>query len=271
MGKQYVKDLEMGMKGGWIDVYESEGKRSGGYNWGSYATHPYILMNYNDEIRNMFTLAHEMGHALHKYYSQRTQSYRNSHYTPFIAEVASTTNESMLIAYMLDNTKDKKEKMYLLDFFIEEIINTFYFQTLLSEFEQEIYDTVEKGGALSSESMRQMYTELTEKYWGPDFVIDEWGGWGGIRIPHYTTNTPFYVYKYATGFAAAQAISRKILDGDKEARDKYLEFLSWGGNDYPVEQLKMIGVDMTSPGPVNATIAVFSNLVDEMEKLLDEN
>jgi len=271
MGKDYVDDLEMGMQGGWIDVYESEGKRSGGYNWGSYSTHPYILMNYNDEIRNMFTLAHEMGHALHKYYSQNSQPYRKSYYSKFVAEVASTTNESFLIDYMLKNTSDKKERMYLLNYFIEDIIGTFYFQTLLSEFEQEIYKTVEEGGALSSESMRQMYTELTRKYWGPDLVVDEWGGWGGIRVPHYTTNNAFYVYKYATGFAAAQAISKKILEGDEKARDQYLEFLSWGGNDYPVEQLKKIGVDMTTPDPVNAAVAVFSDLVDEMEKLLDEN
>ena len=271
MGKEYVKDLEMGMNSSWIDVYESEGKRSGGYNWGSYSTHPYILMNYNDEIINVFTLADEMGHALHRNSSQKTQPYRNAHSTLFVAEVASTTNESILIDYMLKNTKDKKERMYLLDFFIEEIIGTFYFQTMLSEFELKVYETVEKGGAVSSESMQRMYSELTQKYWGPDFVIDEWGGWGGIRVPHYNTHPPYYVYKYATGFASAQAVSKKILEGDKKARDKYLEFLTWGGNDYPVEQLKKIGVDMTTPDPVNATIAVFSNLVDEMEKLLDEN
>jgi oligoendopeptidase F len=271
MGKDYVSDLEMGMNAGWIDVYETEGKRSGGYNWGSYSTHPYILMNYNDEINNMFTLAHEMGHALHSYYSKRTQPYRDAGYTLFVAEVASTTNESILIDYMLENTKDKKERMYLLDFFIEEIIGTFYFQTLLSEFELKVYETVEQGGAVSSESMRQIYTELTQKYWGPEFVIDEWGGWGGIRVPHFNTHNPYYVYKYATGFASAQAISKKILEGDNEAREKYLEFLTWGGNNYPVEQLKKIGVDLTTPGPVNATIAVFSDLVDEMEKLLDES
>ncbi|UCE65014.1 MAG: oligoendopeptidase F [Candidatus Zixiibacteriota bacterium] len=271
MGKDYVKDLEMSMNSGWIDVYESEGKQSGGYNWGSYSTHPYILMNYNDEIINVFTLAHEMGHALHRNSSQKTQPYRNAHSTLFVAEVASTANESILIDYMLKNTKDKRERMYLLDFFIEEIINTFYFQTLLSEFELKVYETVENGGAVSSESMRQMYTELSRKYWGPDLVIDEWGGWGGIRVPHYNTHPPYYVYKYATGFASAQAISKKILEGDKKARDKYLEFLSWGGNDYPVEQLKKIGIDLTTPDPVNATIALFSDLVDEMEKLLDES
>jgi oligoendopeptidase F len=271
MGKQYDGDLVRGMNSRWIDVYETEGKQSGGYNWGSYATHPYVLMNYNDEITNVFTLAHEMGHAIHGYYSRKAQPYRNSHASLFVAEVASITNESMLMDYMLKNAKDKKEKMYLLDFFIEEIINTFYFQTLLTEFEMEIYRTVENGGALSSESMRQMYTDLSEKYWGPDFVVDEWGGWGGIRVPHFNGHRPYYVYVYATGFASAQSISKRILDGDKDTRRKYLEFLSSGGNDYPVDQMKKVGVDLTTPEPVNATIAVFSNLVDEMEKLLDES
>jgi oligoendopeptidase F len=271
MGESYVQDINKGMGSAWIDVYETEGKRSGGYNWGSYATHPYILMNYNDNIQEVFTLAHEMGHALHGYYSRRSQPFRNSHSTLFVAEVASTTNESILIDYMLKNTKDKKERMYLLDFFIEEIINTFYFQTMLTEFELKIYKTVEEGGAISSESMRQLFSELEQKYWGPEYVIDEWSGWGGSRVPHYNTHPPYYVYKYATGFASAQAISKRILEGDKKTRDKYLEFLNWGGNDYPVEQMKKVGVDLTTPEPVNATIAVFSNLVNEMEKLLDEN
>jgi len=271
LGMDYVRDLEMGMNSAWIDVYESEGKRSGGYNWGSYSTHPYILMNYNDEIQDVFTLAHEMGHALHSYYSKKTQPYRNSYYSIFVAEVASITNESLLIDYLIENTKDKKKKMYLLDFFIEEIINTFYFQTLLAEFELKIYETVESGGALSSESMRQMYTDISRKYWGPELVIDEWGGWGGIRVSHFNTGSCFYVFKYATSLASAQMISKKILEGDKKARDKYREFLTWGGNDYPVEQLKKIGVDLTTPDPINATIAVFSDLVDQMEKLLDES
>lgn len=270
MGDQYDKDIIMGMNSRWIDVYETEGKQSGGYNWGSYSTHPYVLMNYNDEIINVFTLAHEMGHAIHGYYSRRSQPYRNSHTTLFVAEVASTTNESMLMDYMLNHAKSKKERMYLLDYFIEEIINTFYFQTLLTEFEMKIYDTVEKGGALSSESMRQMYTDLSRKYWGPDYVEDSWGGWGGIRVPHFNTHRPFYVYVYATGFASAQSISKRILAGDKKTKQEYLAFLNSGGSDYPVNQMKAVGVDLTTPEPVNATIAVFSNLVDEMEKLLDE-
>ncbi len=271
LGKNYIKNLKMGLSSGWVDVYETEGKRSGGYQWGSYSTHPYVLMNYNDNIESMFTLAHEMGHGLHSFNSRKTQPYRNAGYATFVAEVASTTNEAILIKYMLDHTKDKKKKMYLLNYYIEQIIGTFYFQTLLSEFEMSIYDVVENGGALSSESMKKIYSDLIQKYWGPEYVIDEWGGWGGIRVPHFTTNRSFYVFQYATSYAAAQAISKKIIAGDKKTRDLYLNFLKSGGSDYPVQLLKNIGVDMTTPQPVNDAIAVFSDLVDQMEKLLDED
>jgi oligoendopeptidase F len=271
LGKAYGKDLKVGLSGGWIDVYETEGKRSGGYQWGSYSTHPYILMNYSDRLETVFTLAHETGHAMHSFYSKKSQPYRLSYYTLFVAEFASNINEALLMDDLLNKTKDKDKKMYLLNYYIENIIGTFYFQTLLTEFEMKVYEAVEKGEALSSESMKEMYREISQKYWGPELIIDEWGGWGGLRVPHYNTHNPYYVYKYATGFAAALAISSGILEGDEKARDNYLEFLTWGGNDYPVEQLKKIGVDMTKPDVINAAIARFSELVDEMEKLLDES
>ncbi len=270
MGKSYMSDLEKGLKAGWIDVYETEGKRGGGYHWGSYATHPYILMNFNDNIDGLFTLAHEMGHAMHSFYAKKNQTYRNSQYATFVAEVASTTNETILIKDLIKNTKDKKKKMYLLNHFIEEIIGVFYVQTMFTEFELAVHETIEKGEALSAEGLKQMYSDLSRKYWGPEYVIDEWGGWGGMRIPHYFTHRPYYVFQYATSFAAALAISQKILDGDTKARDHFIEFLAWGGNDYPVAQLRKIGIDMTTPGPVNDAIALFSELVDEMERLLDE-
>ncbi len=270
MGKSYMSDFKKGLTAGWIDVYETEGKRGGGYHWGSYATHPYILMNYNDNIDGLFTLAHEMGHAMHSFYSKKNQPYRDAHYAIFVAEVASTTNEAILIKDLLKNAKDKKKKMYLLNHFIEEIIGVFYVQTMFTEFELAVHETVEKGEALSAEGLKQMYTDLSRKYWGPEYVIDEWGGWGGMRMPHYFTHRPYYVFQYATSYAAALAISQKILDGDKKARDRYLEFLTWGGNGYPVNQLQKIGIDMTTPGPVNDAIALFSELVDEMEQLLDE-
>ena len=271
MGESYLADLKMGLNAGWIDVYETEGKRGGGYKWGSYSTHPYILMNYNDKIEGLFTLSHEMGHAMHSFYSQKAQTYRNSHYATFVAEVASITNETIMIRYMIKNAKDKKEKMSLLYHFIDEFIGTFYFQTLLTEFELAIHKTVESGEALSAEGMKELYKDLYRKYWGPEMVMDEWGGWGAMRMPHFFTHRPYYVFQYATSQAAALALSKKIVDGDKETITKYLEFLTWGGNDYPVEQLKKIGVDMSTPGPVNDAAALFAELVDEMEQLLDEN
>ena len=271
MGKAYCKDLVTGLDAGWIDVYETEGKRSGGYNWGSYSTHPYILMNYNDDMENVFTLAHEMGHALHSYYSKKNQSYRNAGYATFVAEVASTANETIMINYMIKNAADKKKKMYLLSQHIEEFIGSFYFQTLLTEFELAIHTTVEKGEALSAEGMRQLYRELYQKYWGPDLVIDDWADWGGLRVPHYITHDPYYVFQYSTSAAAAMAVSKKIMDGDEDFRDRYLQFLTWGGKDYPVNELKKIGIDMMSPEPVNDAIAAFTEMVDEMEKLLEEN
>ena len=271
LGKSYAKDLATGMDSGWIDVYETEGKRSGGYNWGSYSTHPYILMNYNDNIENVFTLAHELGHALHSYYSKKNQTYRNAGYATFVAEVASTTNEFIMINYMIEKEKDKKKKVYLLSQHIEEFIGSFYFQTLLTEFELAIHTTVENGEALSAEGMRKLYRELYQKYWGPDLVIDDWADWGGIRVPHFVTHDPYYVFQYSTSAAAAMAISDKIMDGDEKFRDNYLEFLTRGGSDYPANELQSIGVDMTSPQPVNDAIAAFSEMVDEFENLLEED
>ena len=266
LGNKYLKDMKNGFDSGWVDVYETEGKYTGGYSWGTYTTHPYILLNYNNRIEEMFTVAHEMGHSLHRYYSYINQPYSTAFYTTFVAEVASTVNEAILINYLIDNAKSDEERLYLLTYYIEQIIGTFYTQVMFSEFEKQIHEVVEQGGALSAESMKQMYMDISDKYWGPELVRDEWGGWGGIRVSHFYTS--YYVYQYATSYAAAQAISKRILAGDKKLRDKYLEFLSWGGSDYPVEQLKEIGVDMTQPDAINATIDLFGELVDKAEKIM---
>jgi len=266
MGENYLQDLKMGFNSGWVDVYETEGKYSGGYTWGSYITHPYVLLNYNNTVQEMFTVAHEMGHAMHRYYSSKAQPYATAHHTIFVAEVASTVNEALLINYLLENAKTDDEKLYYLTYYIEQILGTFYFQVMFSDFEKAIHEVVENGGALSSESMKALYTEQYKKYWGPELVTDEWGGWGGLRVSHFYSS--YYVYQYATSYAAAQAISKKILAGDTQTRDKFLEFLTWGGNDYPVDQLKKVGVDMTKPDAINATIDLFGNLVDQVERIM---
>lgn len=265
LGDDYISDLKEGFAGDWIDVYETEGKYSGGYCWGTYVTHPFILLNYNNSIEEMFTVAHEMGHALHRNYSYEHQPYPTAFYTIFVAEVASTVNEAILIDYLLDQAKDEDEKLYLLTYYIEQILGTFYYQVMFSEFEKAIHDVVEQGGALSSESMQQIYTDIRSKYWGPELVKEEYGGWGGLRVSHFYRS--YYVYQYATSYAAAQLISAKILSGDKDFRDKYLEFLGSGGGDYPVEQLRKLGVDMTDPQVINNTLEIFDNLVDQADKL----
>jgi oligoendopeptidase F len=268
LGEKYISEFKKGVQSGWIDVYETEGKASGAYSWGAYSTHPYVLLNYNNSIDNFFAVAHEMGHALHTYYSHRTQPYVYESYTTFVAEVASTTNEALLINYLLDHARTRDEKIYLLNYYIQQIVGTFYTQVMFSEFEKAIHDQVEQGGALSAESMRKIYHDIYQKYWGPELTLESWNDLGCLRIPHFYNS--YYVFQYATSYAAAQEISQKILKGDTQTRDNYLHMLTLGGSEYPVNELKSAGVDMTQPEAIKATIALFGNLVDEMEKLLEE-
>lgn len=268
LGKQYIADLEKGFNAGWVDVYETEGKRSGGYQWGTYSSHPYILMNYNESLDNIFTLAHEMGHAMHSVYTQKNEPYIYGSNPLFTAEVASTCNEALLMDYLLKKARDKQEKMYLLTQYIENILNTFYSQVRLSEFEKTIHERIETGQAISAEFLQQAYRETQERYWGPDLFIAKDRDIGGMRINHLYRQ--FYVYKYATSFAAAQDIAQRILKKEKGALEAYLGFLKVGSSKPPVEIIKDAGVDLTTPGPVNATIKKFSELVDEMERLLNE-
>jgi oligoendopeptidase F len=268
MGGQYIGDLRGGFESGWVDVFETEGKQSGAYSWGAYSTHPYVLLNYNNSTDNFFTVAHEMGHAMHSFYTHRGQPYIYENYATFVAEVASTANEAMLVNYLLNNTTDKRQRLFLLNFYIEQIIGTFYTQVMFSEFEKSIHEVVEQGGALSAESMRKIYGDLYKKYWGPELMMEEWHNLGGLRIPHFYRS--YYVFQYATSYAAAHALTQNILKGDTQARDRYLELLSAGGSDYPVELLKKAGVDMTQPEAVDATVNLFASLVDEVEKLLRE-
>ena len=266
LGKKYVNELKEGFGSGWVDVYETEGKGSGAYSWGAYSTHPYMLLNYNNTLDNVFTVAHEMGHNMHSWHSHRKQPYIYAGHSIFVAEVAAITNEMLLMDYLLKNTQDKAQKLYLLNYYIEMIQGTFYTQVMFTEFEKEAHEKAEAGEALSASSLREIYRDIYKKYHGPELVVDSLDDLSCLRISHFYRN--FYVYQYATSLAAASAFSRKILAGDKEALKRYIELLEAGESDYPINLLKKTGVDMTSPEPVNATVELFADLVDQMEKLL---
>lgn len=266
LGEQYSKDLAKGLTSGWIDVYENEGKRSGAYSWGCYDSHPYVLLNHTDTVNNMFTLAHEMGHALHSFYSDANQPYIYAQYKIFVAEVASTLNEALLMHYLLKTTTDKTKKMYLLNYYMEQFRTTVYRQTMFAEFEKIIHAKAEAGESLTADVFCKVYHDLNVKYYGPDMVVDELIDMEWSRIPHFYTS--FYVYKYATGFSAATAIAHKIINEGQPAIDKYLKFLKSGGSDYPIELLKIADVDMTTPDPINNGLKVFGNLLEQMEELV---
>lgn len=266
LGEEYTGYLQKGMNSGWIDVYENEGKTSGAYAWGSFKTHPYVLLNYQETINDVFTLAHEMGHALHSYYTNMTQPYVYSEYKIFVAEVASTVNESLLMRYLLPRAKSKEEKAYLLNHYLEEFRGTVFRQVMFAEFEKLIHEKVEQGDALNAEELSNIYLGLNKKYFGDVVTIDEDIAMEWSRIPHFYSS--FYVYKYATGFSAATAIAEKILTEGKPAVDKYLEFLKGGGSNYPIELLKIAGVDLSTPQPIEDALKVFEKTLDELEELL---
>jgi oligoendopeptidase F len=265
LGDEYLQVLKKGFHSGWIDVYENQGKTSGAYSWGTYTAHPYVLMNYQDNLNNMFTLAHEMGHALHSYFSNTNQPYTYADYRIFVAEVASTCNEALLMHHLLATTSDKATRMYLINYYMEQFRGTLYRQTMFAEFEKAIHAKVEAGEALTADSLNQLYRQLNVEYYGPDMVVDEQIDLEWARIPHFYNN--FYVYKYATGFSAATSLSRQILEEGQPAVERYLGFLKSGGSDYPLELLKRAGVDMTSSEPISEALAVFKELLEQMEEL----
>lgn len=264
LGKDYINKLQEGFDNRWIDIYENEGKRSGAYSWGAYGIHPYVLLNYQGTLDHVFTLAHEMGHALHSYYSDSNQSYINAGYKIFVAEVASTCNEAILIRYLLDNCKDKQEKKYLINHYLEQFKGTLFRQTMFAEFEMITHDMAEKGEVLGAENMCNIYKELNKKYFGEDMFIDDEISIEWARIPHFYT--PFYVYQYATGFSAAVAIASGIIAGDKNVLDGYKKFLSGGCKLHPIELLKLCGIDMSKPEVIQETLDVFGELIDEYER-----
>lgn len=268
LGEEYLTVLSEGMDGGWIDVYENQGKRSGAYSWGAYGCHPFVLMNYQDNLNNVFTLAHEMGHSMHSWYSDQNQPYLYAGYRIFVAEVASTCNEALLMEYLLKNTDDKKEKAYLINYFLEQFKGTLYRQTMFAEFEKITHEMAGRGEPLTAEILNDIYYKLNEQYFGDDIVVDPEIALEWARIPHFYT--PFYVYQYATGYSAAIAISRRLLRGDVEAREGYQKFLSGGSSMNPIDLLRLVGVDMTTKEPVESALQLFGELLDEMEELLNE-
>lgn len=266
MGEEYISHLKEGYNDGWIDVYENQGKRSGAYSWGAYGTHPYVLLNYQENLNNVFTLAHEMGHALHSYYSDKTQPYVYAGYKIFVAEVASTCNESLLIKDLLKKVEKKEEKIYLLNYFIDQFKGTMFRQTMFAEFEKITHEMCAKGETLNADTISKVYYDLNKLYFGDEMIVDEQIAMEWARIPHFYT--PFYVYQYATGFAAAIALSTKILEEGEAAVKDYMKFLTGGSSKDPIELLQMAGVDMTQKAPVEQALKVFAGLVDELEKLL---
>ena len=267
LGEDYRAVLKQGFENRWIDVYQNEGKRSGAYSAGA-AVHPYVLMNYSGTLDSQFTLAHEMGHALHSYYSNKNQNPIDADYVIFVAEVASTCNEALLMEYLLGKTTDKKERAYLINHFLEQFKGTLYRQTMFAEFELNIGKMVAEGQTLTADVLCAEYRRLNEAYFGPDMVVDDEIALEWARIPHFYYN--YYVFQYATGYSAAIALSRRILSEGENAVKDYLNFLSGGCSKSPIDLLKGAGVDMTSPTPVEAALELFGTLLDEMEALVEE-
>ena len=265
MGEEYLSHLKDGFEHGWIDVYENQGKRSGAYSWGAYGTHPYVLLNYQGTLNDVFTLAHEMGHALHSWYSDETQPYIYAGYRIFVAEVASTCNEALLIHHLLKKAKDPMTKAYLINYFLEQFRTTLYRQTMFAEFEKITHGLQEAGEALTAERLCSIYYDLNKAYFGENICIDRQIEMEWARIPHFYT--PFYVYQYATGFSAAIALSGKILREGEAAVEQYKKFLKGGSSMYPLELLRLAGVDMEQKKPVEDALQVFSEYLDEMERL----
>jgi len=267
LGEDYLNVLKEGFTNRWVDIHENKGKRSGAYSSGSYGTNPYILMNWQDNVNNLFTLAHEFGHSVHSYYTRKEQPYAYGSYSIFVAEVASTCNEALLNDYLLKTIDDEQKRLYLLNHFLEGFRGTVFRQTMFAEYEHLIHKKAQDNEALTAELLTKEYYELNKKYFGEeDIEIDEEIGLEWSRIPHFYYN--YYVYQYATGYSAATALSKQILTEGQPAVERYLDFLKSGSSDYPIEVLKKAGVDMTSSKPIEEACKVFEEKLNEMEALL---
>lgn len=266
MGEDYLSHAREGLENRWIDIYPNKGKKGGAYSWGCYDSQPFILLNYTKNLDSVFTLIHEMGHSIHSYYSITAQDYAYSDYKIFVAEVASTCNECLLMHDLLEKTTDKEQRKYLLNHYLDSFKGTLFRQTMFAEFEKTAHDYCAQGKPLTAEALSQMYLELNQKYFGPDMEKDEEIAYEWMRIPHFYT--PFYIYQYATGYSAAVALSAKILKEGKPAVDAYMSFLKGGESKDPIDLLKMAGVDMTTEKPVADALALFGELVAELEALV---
>ena len=267
LGDDYCAPLRAGLRGGWVDRYENKGKRSGAFSAGSFVGDPYILMNYKEDVlRDVFTLAHEAGHSMHSWNSVRHNPIQHYSYSIFEAEVASTFNEQLLCRYLMERAESREMRAYLVGKQVDGIIATIYRQTMFAEFEHLTHGMAEQGEPLTVDSLRGTYRQLLERYFGPEMKLEEVSDLEGLRIPHFYS--AFYVYKYATGLAAAVALAERVLAGGAEARDRYMAFLRSGGSRYPLESLQLAGVDMSSPAPVRQALQVFGTLVGQLEELL---
>ena len=267
LGEDYVAKVKEGFENRWIDVYENQGKRSGAYSAGAYGCHPYVLLNYNGTLDDVFTLAHEMGHAMHSYYSNETQPYIYAEYKIFVAEVASTCNEILLMEYLLEHTTDQKERAYLLNHYLDSFKGTVYRQTQFAEYEMLTNRMSEEGESLNADNLSNLYLELNKKYYGNEIVSDDEIAYEWARIPHFYYN--FYVYQYATSYCAAYSVVHKILEEGAPAVERYKKFLSSGCSQAPVELLKIAGVNLETPAPIQDALDAFGKIIDEMTVLVE--
>jgi len=265
LGDRYQNDAKEGLESGWVDVYENKGKRSGAYSGGSYDTKPFILMNFQEDIQSMYTLAHELGHSMHSYYTNRNQPYIYSNYKIFVAEVASTVNEALLTHHLLETVEDEEFRRHVLSHYLENFRNTLFRQTMFADFEQKMHEKVENGEALTPDVMDESYGELKEKFYEPavtdEKIRKEW-----MRIPHFYYG--FYVFQYSTGISAAVTLAEKIMEGDEKAREAYLKFLKSGGSKYPLQLLRDAGVNLESTEPIEKAIDVYDEHLKKMEELV---
>ncbi len=266
MGDEYIRNMKNGMGQGWIDVYENEGKTSGAYSFGSYDSYPYVLLNYNGKLKDVFTIAHELGHSMHSLYTRRTQPFVYGGHSIFTAEVASTVNESLLMNHMLKNETDSRRRLYLVNMNIENFRGTLFRQTMFAEFEKMTHEAIENGEVLTADWLSNQYLELNKKYFGDKVAYDSQIAMEWARIPHFYN--AFYVYKYATGFSAAAALTERILKGGHEAVKLYIDFLKSGESDDPIPLLRKAGVDMSEAAPIESAMRTFAGLLDELDMML---